>query len=412
MEASRPVEAEVCVIGAGIMGLSAAWELSKRGIRVLCVDRSRPGGEASGSTAGTLAIQNKRLGSIPLALEGVRRWKGLSEELERDLEYEQRGGFRVAHSSEEVGTLEEAAKAQRALGAQVEMVYPPKLFELAPYLAREVQAASYCADDGMANPFLAIRAYLAACRRSGVAVELDREVQSLDVRPDGSFTVQAAGLDVVCEKVIVAAGAWIAHLCRPLGIELPLFIKIQQVMITAPARPLFPEVVTHISGRLTLKQQSSVGKVLVGGGWLGDGSGGANAGADGSGDDHGAGVGDRSGDDDGAAGRVDHRLRRESVTGNLDLAIRTVPALAQTHLLRAWTGVEGRSPDRLPLVGSVGEPGGLHLLGCAAGGFTLAPICGVLAAQHVVGEESPLSSDAISASRFLRDPRLETEAGP
>ena len=91
-----------------------------------------------------------------------------------------------------------------------------------------------------------------------------------------------------------------------------------------------------------------------------------------------------------------------------------MPALAQTRLLRAWTGAEGRSPDRLPLIGSVGEPAGLHLLGCAAGGFTLAPVCGVLAAQGVLGEESPLSSETISARRFVgaprHDPTQETEA--
>jgi len=396
----RSVETDVCVIGAGIMGLSASWELSKRGVGVLCIDRSKPGSEASGTNAGTLAVQNKRLGAIPLTLESVRKWEILGEELERDLEYEQRGGYRVAYSSEELSKLEEAVRAQRALGAQVEMVHPPKLFDLAPYLSREVQAASYCADDGMANPFLTIRAYLAACRRGGVTFEFDSDVESLDVRSDGSFRVRAAALDVVCETLIVATGAWITNLCRPLGIELPLFAKIQQVMITAPAPPLFPEIVTHVSGRLTLKQQAGVGKILVGGGWPGD------MGGDDSGDAGG------SGDEITAPGRFDHRLRRDSVTGNLALALRTVPALAQTRLLRAWTGVEGRSPDRLPLIGSVGEPAGLHVLGCAAGGFTLAPICGVLAAQHVVGEASPLSSELISTSRFLHTPQLETEADP
>ena len=370
----RAAETDVCVIGAGIMGLSAAWELSKRGVRVLCVDRARPGGEASGSTAGTLAIQNKRLGSIPLALESIRAWTSLSEELEGDVEYERRGGFRVAHSDDEVRVLEEAVAAQSALGVNVEMVHAPELFQRAPYLSREVRAASYCADDGMANPFVAIRAYLAACKRAGVAFEFDRDVEALESRSDGTFRVRAGDLEVMCETTIIAAGAWITHLCRPLGIELPLYPKIQQVMITAPAPPLFPEIVTHIGGRLTLKQQSGVGKVLVGGGWLGDGS-------------------EHDGDP--------HRLRLESLSGNLDLAIRTIPGLAQTHLLRGWTGVEGRSPDRLPLIGSVGEPAGLHLLGCAAGGFTLAPICGALAAKQVVGEQSTLSSEKFSPRRFV-----------
>ncbi len=403
-EPTRSVETEVCVIGAGVMGLSASWELSKRGVRVLCIDRSRPGVEASGSTAGTLAIQNKHLGAIPLAIEAVHRWNNLEEELEGDLEYERRGGFRVAHSADEVGTLEEAVAAQRALGAPVEMVYPPTLFQQAPYLSGEVQAASYCAEDGMANPFFTVRAYLGACRRGGVAFEFDRGVQSLDVRSDGSFTVHARGLDLVCGTVVIAAGAWIAHLCRPLGIELPLYTKIQQVMITTPSPPLFGEIVTHAGDRLTLKQQSGGGRVLVGGGWLGDGSEDKNGSAAGESQAEAAGL--RRGDH--------HRVKRESLTGNLDLAIRTVPALAQTRLLRAWTGAEGRSPDRLPLIGSVGEPAGLHLLGCAAGGFTLAPVCGVLAAQGVLGEESPLSSETISARRFVgaprHDPTQETEA--
>ncbi len=370
------------MIGAGIMGLSASWELAKRGIPALCLDRGKPGAEASGSNAGTLAIQNKRLESIRLALEGVRRWRALSAELESDLEYEQQGGFRVAHTSEEVCALEAAARAQRKLGAPVEMVYPPRLFKQAPYLSREIRAASYCADDGMANPFLATRAYLAACRRAGVAFEFDQGVESIDVRRDGSFVVRAAGLDVVCEAVIVAAGAWIPHLCRPLGIELPLYTKIQQVMITAPAPALFSNIVTHIGGRLTVKQQTHVGKVLVGGGWLGEGS-----------DGH-------------------HRLRRDSISGNLALALRTIPALAHTRLLRAWTGVEGRSPDRLPVVGSVGEPAGLYVLGCAAGGFTLAPVCGELLAAQVAGEESRLSSDEIRASRFFGDREAGGLRGP
>ena len=413
---TRSVETEVCVVGAGVMGLSASWELSKRGVRVLCIDRSRPGVEASGSTAGTLAIQNKRLGSIPLAIEAVRRWRSLAEELEFDLEYERRGGFRIAHSADEVGTLEKAVAAQRALGAPVEMVYPPTLFRQAPYLSREVQAASYCAEDGMANPFATVRAYLAACRRSGVVFEFDRPVESLNVRSDGSFTVRAGELDVVCGTVIVAAGAWIAHLCRPLGIELPLYTKIQQVMITTPTPPLLGEIVTHVGGRLTLKQQSGGGQVLVGGGWLGDGPEARNGleSKNGSEDENGSTIGEGPAEAAGLRRGIPHRIRRESLTGNLDLAIRTVPALAQTRLLRAWTGAEGRSPDRLPLIGGVGEPAGLHLLGCAAGGFTLAPVCGVLAAQGVLGEESPLSSETISARRFVgaarHDPRRETEA--
>ncbi len=366
------IETEVGVIGAGIMGLSAAWELAKRGRTVLCLDRSWPGREASGSNAGTLAVQNKQLQAVRLAMEGVQRWQELASELDWDIEYERRGGLRVAHTPAEVSRLEDSVAAQRRLGVPVEMTYPPELFVLAPYLSRDVRAAGYCSVDGMVSPFAAIRAFVRACKREGVRFRFNCGVSGISVQADGSFEIRAGAVSIRCEAVLVAAGAWIADLCEPLGIKLPLYEKVQQVLITDPGRRLFPEVLTHIGGRLTLKQHAVSGKVLIGGGWRGNGSGKADG----------------------------HRVRWENVVHNVRLALNTVPQLGRTRMLRAWTGVEGRSPDRLPLIGTTGGPPNLHVLGCSAGGFTLGPLCGTLAAQRLTNEPSPLFSGEISANRF------------
>ena len=66
-----------------------------------------------------------------------------------------------------------------------------------------------------------------------------------------------------------------------------------------------------------------------------------------------------------------------------------------------WTGVEGRSPDRLPVLGPIDGVSGLHVLGCAAGGFTLAPACGRVAAELLLGQEPAIPHRPYLVSRFL-----------
>ncbi len=81
-------EAEVCVVGAGAMGLSAAYQLARRGTEVLVLERTYPGLESSAANAGTLGLQNKPLAAIPLVLRAVEMWRQFTDELGVDVEYE------------------------------------------------------------------------------------------------------------------------------------------------------------------------------------------------------------------------------------------------------------------------------------------------------------------------------------
>ncbi|HJO05189.1 MAG TPA: FAD-dependent oxidoreductase, partial [Acidobacteriota bacterium] len=199
---------DVCVVGAGVMGLSASHELALRGARVLCVEKGEPGRGATGATAGTLAVQNKRSGSVPLALHAVADWQEMSSRLDHDVEYERRGGVRVADDARSREKLERSAAEQAELGATVEMVEPPDLFELAPYLARSTIAATYCPEDGMANPFATVRGYLDACTRTGnVTFRHGERVSSLEPTDGSSFVVHLDDERIHCGSVLVAVGA-------------------------------------------------------------------------------------------------------------------------------------------------------------------------------------------------------------
>jgi len=368
-------EAQVCVIGAGVMGASAAFHLAERGTDVLILEQGLPGLEASGATAGTLALQNKKPAAIPLVLRALDLWARLSERLDADVEYEVRGGFRVAHTDEDVARLEDDVRTQRALGVATEVVYQPQLAAAAPYLSPAVQAGSYCAADGLANPFATVRAFLQAARRHGARLAAECRVRAIEARGDYDFRLDTDRGEIRCSTVVAAAGAWNLEVARMIGVTLPVHTELLQALITDFGPPLFSHVVMHVRGNLTLKQQRVTGKVLIGGAWPGDGR----------------------------RETGQKRVRRESLVGNLKWAAETVPALERTRLLRGWVGYEGRSPDKLLLSGPMGPPG-FYVIGCSGGGFTLSPIAGQIAAEYVVDGRPSIPCDAFNVQRFLGAP--------
>ena len=288
----------------------------------------------------------------------------------------------MAHTDEEVVRLEGLTAAHARAGAPLEMVYPSRLVRLAPYLSQHIQAASYCAEDGMASPFAAVRGLVRACGNAGVRFMLHTEVEGIEERADDSVVIHTSAGDISCGRVLVAAGAWIPKLAESAGVQLPIATRIQHVLITDAAPPLFPHIVTHVRENLTLKQQRLTGKVLVGGGWTGQG-------------DLDTGV---------------RRLVREHVRANVELAVDVVPSLSSTRLLRGWTGFEGRTPDRLPVMGPLVDRSPIHVLGCASGGFTLGPICGLMAAQLLVGEPPVMPVQPFLVSRFTAPTAVEDGA--
>ena len=86
--------------------------------------------------------------------------------------------------------------------------------------------------------------------------------------------------------------------------------------------------------------------------------------------------------------------------GNLRWAVENIPAIARTRLQRAWVGFEGRSPDRQLVAGPLDHLPGFFVIGCASGGFTVAPMAGLLAARHVSGTAPDAVAAACAPRRF------------
>ena len=106
MSAQRKMGTEVVIIGGGIVGCAGAYYLARRGVKVVLVEKSVIGNEASGRNGGGVRQQCRDRRERPLAMASVKLWEGLQEELGFDVEYLQGGNIRMATNEKRMQDLE------------------------------------------------------------------------------------------------------------------------------------------------------------------------------------------------------------------------------------------------------------------------------------------------------------------
>jgi glycine/D-amino acid oxidase-like deaminating enzyme len=366
-----PANIDVAVVGAGVQGLATALFLARGGRDVAVLERGDLWREASGVNAGSLAIQNKRLPLVPYSRESVRMWAAFQREL-GDVGFVPSGGVRVAESDADVVRLRASADDQRALGVPIEWLEGAALRQRVPWIGRGVIAATFCAEDSFAIPLVAGGTLAEAVRKAGGTLWPRTPV--MGIAADGDrlrlATPRAA---LRCRTLVIAAGVWSGQVARLLGVTLPVGLDTNMLTITEAAGFVMDRMVSHVRGVLTLKQYPN-GTCMIGGGWQGVG--------------------------DVATSRKD--LDYEALLHNFRVAAAVVPGLAALNLVRSWAGLEGSTPDLLPLVGRLPGHDNVFITACARGGFTLGPVLGRLLAELIVLGETSMPIATFAPGRFAR----------
>src|SRR5690348_2687229 len=90
--AARPVglpqRCDAVVVGGGVVGLSSAYELARRGLSVVLVESGQVGGRQSGRNLGFVRQQGRAPAELPMMMAANQRWQGLSHELGSDVEWQ------------------------------------------------------------------------------------------------------------------------------------------------------------------------------------------------------------------------------------------------------------------------------------------------------------------------------------
>src|SRR5829696_2461907 len=217
---------EVVVIGGGISGTAAAYELARAGVRVTLLEQGSLASMASGWTLAGVRQSGRHPAELPLATAAVARWEQLGEELGADVEYRREGNLRLARSPAEVPVIQTIVAEQRDLG--LDLSYLPDnaaVREIAPAIAPSVLAASYCPTDGHANPIATVQAFARAAERHGATLSTETLVTAIDVSDGHVRGVHTTGGHIAAATVVVAAGVHTTRLCAPLGLDVPIEIR-------------------------------------------------------------------------------------------------------------------------------------------------------------------------------------------
>lgn len=375
---------DVVVIGGGISGAAAAYELAGSGAGVALIERGSIASMASGWTLGGVRQSGRHPAELPLAMAAVRRWQQLSAELGADVEYRQNGNLRLARTPQEAPLIRAIVEEQRALGLGIEFLpNNAAVREVAPALADSIEAAAYCPTDGHANPIATVEAFANAAKRRGVRIRSMERVLHIDTRSGAVEGVETTTGRVAADRVVVAAGVFSDRLLSPLGLELPLEVSLTAVVQTVPAPPLVQQV-------LGVAHADFAGRQEVGGRFRFTGGRGpwawpaAELGPD---------------------SVMPPIAEIRDVLGR---AMAIVPALAEIPIARVWAGLLDNTPDALPVIESTPEIDGLVIAaGFSGHGFCLGPVTGQIACELVTRGQTSLPIQPFRRARFS-----ETVNGP
>lgn len=352
---------DVIIIGGGISGAATAWELANRGCRTTLVEASSLASMASGWTLAGVRQSGRHVAELPLAEAAVKRWPRLAEELGVDtIEYRQEGNLRLALAEEDISTIRTVVEDGRRTGIDMHFLDSnAAVREIAPALAPDIPAASWCPTDGHANPSKSVLAFAAAARRAGADIRTDTPVRSLQVSGNRVTGVELDDEVLESGTVVVAAGIYTPRLMAPLGLDFPIRITLVPAIQTVPTdRPTLRPVLGQAQGGMALRQQVSGHFRITGVAepW--------------SGETH-------------TRENVQPTMRQ--ISSLAAAADRVVPGLCDARANTIWGGLIDLTPDALPVIEKVPEYDNLVVAtGFSGHGFGLGPVTGEILADLAV----------------------------
>ncbi|MGD6818865.1 glycine oxidase ThiO [Metabacillus sp. 84] len=208
---------DVCIIGGGVIGCSIAYELSKKGLLPLILEKGKAGQESSRAAAGLLGVQAEWDEYDPLfdmARQSRAMFPELAEELRSatgiDIGYEEKGICKVAETEQELDQLKKTAIWQTETGEPCELLSKEEMKKREPLLSDSVEGGVYYPKDGhVIAPSLA-KAFEQGALQNGTDIYEHTQADEILIENGRVAGVKANGRTFHAEQVVIAAGAWSA----------------------------------------------------------------------------------------------------------------------------------------------------------------------------------------------------------
>jgi len=374
------VRAAIVIVGAGVVGLSTAYQLARAGLRdILVLERGTVGSGSSGKSLGGFRVDFSTEVNIRFSLESLKALEGFADEFGVDPDLRRIGYLMVTPSEALAARLRENASRLARFGVEVELLAPGEIGARWPYLyTADLAGGTFCAQDGTVGPSELAQGYAAGARRQGVTILEGAEVVGIETRGGRVIGVRTRTERVATSRVLCAAGAWSAWIGRMVGVEIPVRPVRRQVFVTGPC-PAIRGVVPQV--------------VEVGKGWVFR--------------REGAGFliyGPQDPAPDGVAS-----LDWGSVGWAVAAAAHRVPPLAEAEVVGGWAGLYDISPDNHAILGPVPGLEGFYVAtGFSGHGIMHSPAAGKVMAEVILtGQARSIDIATLTIERFARGALLE-----
>jgi glycine oxidase len=351
----------VVIIGAGLVGLSVAYELAKRGADVRVVEAYDSAASASWAGAGRLSpftdseggdeqenFLATALGLYQVFVKELHKRTGVDPYLRID------GIIEVAHDEAAVVRLRDRAASLVARGIHAHWFEPEEVRRLEPLLGPAMLGASLIEDEGHIDNRQLGRALRMACVDVGVQLEEQAGPVALEADARRVLGVRAGENFMAADTVVNAAGAWAGELRGvPPHVRIPIVPVKGQLLILAMPRRLIARVLS-VPGAYLIPRTD--GTLLIG----------------------------ETLEEVGFDIRVDPAATRSLH----DAAVRAIPALGDLTISETWAGLRPRSPNGRPFIGATALEGYFVAAGHYRNGILLAPATALALANVIEGKAS------------------------
>ena len=366
---------DVIIIGGGIIGLSLARELARRGRSVALLERHQPGREASWASAAMLAPQGELSEGafLQLCLAGNRLYPEFRAELEAEIGvscyHREAGTLALAVTEEDEADYRHTFARQRADGLEVEWVSGAEARALEPALSEHIRGGLYLPGDRHIENRQLVPALEQACRRLGVEIACGAQVREILVEHGRAVGAATCLGDWHGGIVVNAAGAWSGDIGTPdAALRPPVFpVRGQMLAITLPAPNFLSRVVRSPRSYLVPRHD---GRLFLGA------------------------TMERVGFD-----------KRNTVWGIAKLlagALELFPGLEGCAIQEMWAGLRPGTPDNHPILGETSLPGYLMATGMFRNGLLLAPMIARTMADLITTGRTPELIADFNLDRFAR----------